>query len=239
MRFALVNGQRQEAQPKVSGECPHCGSPTIAKCGEERGWHWAHESVSTCDPWWETETEWHRAWKDKFPAEWQEIGHPDGNGGRHIADVKTDRGWVIEFQHSYLKPEERRSRDAFYKKLIWVVDGTRRKTDWAKFLKALEEGQPLPPNGVFRRVSSKKWILLREWAGSSAPILVDFGGDLLCWLYTGSTDGSAYIAPYPRAEFLESHRRGARESAGKFEKVVLEIPVIAKMIVDFESHRRV
>jgi hypothetical protein len=41
---------------------------------------------------------------------WQEIVHRSDSGEKHIADVKTDHGWVIEFQHSYLNPEERRSR---------------------------------------------------------------------------------------------------------------------------------
>ena len=46
-----------------------------------------------CDPWWENETEWHRAWKDQFPADWQEIVHHAEDGEKHIADVKTDR-WL-------------------------------------------------------------------------------------------------------------------------------------------------
>ena len=115
MKFALAHGQRQEAQPNLSGECPGCGRPMVARCGEVRVRHWAHKGRRHCDPWWENETEWHRGWKDRFPADWQEIVHPDGDGERHIADVKTGDGWVIEFQHSYIKPEERRSREAFTK----------------------------------------------------------------------------------------------------------------------------
>jgi hypothetical protein len=56
-------------------------------------------------------------------VEWREIPH-QGDGERHIADVKTGNGCVLEFQRSPLSVEERGSRDAFYKKLIWVVDGT-------------------------------------------------------------------------------------------------------------------
>jgi competence protein CoiA len=125
MKFALINRQRQEARPSLSGECPGCGRLMVARCGEVRVRHWARKQSSVCDPWWESETEWHRAWKDQFPADWQEIVQHAETGERHIADVKTHRGWVIEFQHSYLKPEERRSRDMFYPKLIWIVDGCR------------------------------------------------------------------------------------------------------------------
>src|SRR5882672_8360632 len=196
MKFALVSGQRQEAQPNLSGQCRGCGRPMVARCGEVRVWHWAHKGRLLCNPWCENETKWHRDWKDQFPDDWQEIVHTAGDGERHIADVKTDRGWAIEFQHSSLKPEERRSRDAFYPKLIWVVDGKRRTRDEAQFLNALNEGLPV---GAWRRIFSDRCVLLRGWAGSNAPIFLDFGGEVLWWLFARSTDGSTYVAPYPRA----------------------------------------
>src|SRR6516225_529401 len=123
-KFALVNGERQEAKPNLVGKCQVCDAQMVAKCGAERIWHWAHQGKLLCDPWWENESEWHRGWKDRFPVDWQEFRQRADNGETHIADVKTDRGWVIEFQRSYLKPEERHSRNTFYRKLIWVVDGT-------------------------------------------------------------------------------------------------------------------
>lgn len=162
MKSALVDGQRQAAQPDLSGECIGCGRPTVAKCGEVRVRHWAHKGQRRCDPWWENETEWHRAWKDQFPAAWQEIVHHAGDGGRHIADVKTGDGWVVEFQHSRIRPEERRSREAFYSRLIWVVDGPRRKRDRAQLINAWEEGVPLGGNSLVRRVFSDDCGLLRD-----------------------------------------------------------------------------
>jgi competence protein CoiA len=114
MKYALVNGQRQEAQPNLSGECPSCASPMVEKCGEIRTKHWAHLGKRVCDTWWENETGWHRAWKGRFRTDWQEVIHSTENGEKHIADVKIDQGWVLEFQHSHLDPEERRARDAFY-----------------------------------------------------------------------------------------------------------------------------
>jgi competence protein CoiA len=131
----------------------------VAKCGEVRVWHWAHKGRLLCDPWWENETKWHRDWKDEFPADWQEIVHAAGDGERHIADVKTDGGWVIEFQNSHIQPEERRSRETFYPKLIWVVNGTRRKRDAEQFLNAFNAGLRV---GAFRRAFSDGCVLLRE-----------------------------------------------------------------------------
>jgi competence CoiA-like predicted nuclease len=119
VKFALVDGERREAQPNLSGKCPTCDQPMIAKCGQLRVSHWAHRTTVLCDPWWENETEWHRNWKDQFPVDWQEFVCRAENGEKHVADVRTDRGWVIEFQHSHIKLEERRSRDTFYRKLVW------------------------------------------------------------------------------------------------------------------------
>jgi len=208
MKFALVNGQRQEAQPNLSGKCPICDHPTLAKCGEVKIWHWAHLGKRLCDRWWEPETEWHRAWKDRFPVDWQEVIHHHAETGeKHIADVKTDRGWVLEFQHSYLNPEERCSRETFYGKLIWVVDGTRRKRDPEKFFEAWREGSPVQNSAFVRRLRSDECALVREWADSQAHIFFDFGDEQVLWWVTyARPNGSAYVAQFPRADFIEMHR---------------------------------
>ena len=107
MRFALVNDVRCEASPGLIGYCPGCSQPVIAKCGTQKVWHWAHRGTRSCDPWWEPETPWHRAWKDQFPARWQEVIRHSEAGEKHIADVSTERGLVVEFQHSHLQMQER------------------------------------------------------------------------------------------------------------------------------------
>jgi hypothetical protein len=210
MKFALVNGQRQEAQPGLSGKCPNpnCDRPMVAKCGEVRIWHWAHQGRRCSDPWWENETPWHRAWKDRFPIDWQEVIHHHAETGeKHIADVKTDRGWVIEFQHSYLKPEERRSRETFYGKLIWVVDGTRRKKDAEKFFAAWHESSPVANSSFVRRLRADECALVREWTDSNAPILFDFGDVQGLWRVAPVRSArSAYVAPFPHADFVNIHR---------------------------------
>ena len=133
MRYALVDNQKTEAKKGLKGLCPGCMQPVIAKCGEHKMHHWAHVSVESCDSWWEPETEWHRFWKDKFPKEWQEIFLIDPRTGeKHVADVRTPQGLVIEFQHSHIDPEERISREKFYKNMVWVVDGTRLKNDYKR-----------------------------------------------------------------------------------------------------------
>jgi hypothetical protein len=234
MKFAVINGQRQEAQPNLSGKCPSCGHPMVAKCGEMRIWHWAHQGRRVCDPWWENETEWHRAWKGQFPVSWQEVVHTAENDMKHIADVKTERGWVIEFQHSYIKPEERRSRDVFYPKLVWVVDGTRRKRDGKQFFEALNNGALLVAKLPIVQVRSDECALLREWAGSQAPIFFDFGSEqVLLWLIAGRPHGPAYVGPVSRASFIEMHRDGVTQTARDFDELVKDF---SGLVADYESH---
>jgi competence protein CoiA len=124
MKFALVENKRLEAFPKGKGLCICCNNETIAKCGSKRIKHWAHKNLKHCDNWWENETEWHRQWKSYFPADWQEVVHFDTiTGEKHIADVKTDKGFVIELQNSPISFEEMQSRETFYKKMLWIING--------------------------------------------------------------------------------------------------------------------
>jgi len=221
MKFALANGQRQEAQTNLLGECPYCGRPMVARCGEVRVRHWAHKGRRLCDPWWENETEWHRAWKDQFPADRQEIVHHAEDGERHIADVKTHDGWVIEFQHSNIRPDERRSREAFYQSLIWVVDGMRRERDVAQFSRAWANGESPYPLSSKRRISSPDGALLRDWAGSRAHVFFDFGDERpLWWLFPESDDMRAYVQHISRAQFVRIHQEKCAHGPSEFDSLV-------------------
>lgn len=233
MKFALSNGRREEARPNASGNCPACGSPMLAKCGELRVRHWAHKGQRLCDPWWENETEWHRAWKDQFPADWQEIVQHAEGGERHVADVKTSEGWVMEFQHSHLKPGERRARETFYPKLIWVVDGTRRKRDRAQLIGAWNEGAGMVGNPLLRRVFSEDCGALREWAGGTATTFFDLGETERLWcLFARRANSSAYLMPTSRAQFIEWHRSPTAETARQWEMFVTLLP---ELIASYDS----
>jgi hypothetical protein len=47
----------------------------------------------------------------------------EATGEKHVADVKTSRGMVIELQHSAMPPEELQSREKFYGRMMWILDG--------------------------------------------------------------------------------------------------------------------
>ena len=231
MKYALVNGERKEAQPKLVGECSLCSSVMIAKCGDVYAHHWAHKSRRNCDAWWENETEWHRAWKDQFPLDWQEVVHRADDGEKHFADVKTEDGWVLEFQHSRIKSDERDSREAFYEKLIWVVDGKLRPTYQEQFQKALEYATaPIPKLPSLGRFRELKGRLLDQWANRPVHVLLDFGapGPLL-WLFPVQGLAGRWIMPMRREDFVEAlgpvAQRGDKDfgvAAGNYVELLKE-----------------
>ncbi len=196
MKFALVSGERTEPSPRSRALCIHCDSEMIAKCGRVKVWHWAHKSKENCDPWWENESEWHRAWKSQFPEEWQEVSHTDAvTGERHIADVKTDSGLVIEFQRSPIAHEELQSRENFYKNMIWIVDGDRGSLDKSYFDMGLAGPVDYEPL-VFVVSWWGQSRLLSNWSTATAPVYLDFGTELVWRLHSyDSSARSGYVIP--------------------------------------------
>ncbi|HAF43827.1 MAG TPA: hypothetical protein DCK83_02505 [Gallionellaceae bacterium] len=211
MKFALVNGEKVEATKGSKGFCPSCGSVLIAKCGVVKVNHRAHKGSLYCDSWWENESDWHRTWKDKFPKEWQEVVHADKESGeKHIADVKTQSGWTLEFQHSFLNPEERQSRNAFYPKLVWVVDGMRRKTDKKQFQKIVGESTRLPTDiPIIQAHFPDECRLLKEWQKSDALVFFDFQDakdaeqPMLWFLFPATPTEDVFLSPFSRVKFIE------------------------------------
>jgi len=216
MKFALIDGHLREAAPDLTGLCPWCGSPMRAKCGSVRIWHWAHEGTEPrhCDRWWENETEWHRNWKARFPDRWQECRCTDG-AVWHVADVRTAQGWVLELQHSRITAKERASREAFYPKLIWVVDAAAQHQLKGRFLKAYQRWTAVDPDSGIAQLPSEG-TLLRTWVLSRTHVFFDFGdGEQLWWLAPVSDRLWAYVRPVPLDSFVGTHRvtEGDDESA--------------------------
>ncbi len=175
MKYALIDGNRREPTPGSIGQCPGCNQEVIAKCGSLRLWHWAHKGRRSCDPWWEPETEWHRAWKNLFPQDWQEVPIRADDGELHIADVRTPDGLVLEFQHSAIKPEERLSRERFYGRMLWIVDGTRLKNDRPRADREILGWRNLTEM-EFKAAHYPQWMFPKRWLDATVPVLLDFDG---------------------------------------------------------------
>lgn len=219
MKFALIDGNKAEATKGAKGVCPCCGSELIAKCGEVKVNHWAHKKKRNCDPWWENETEWHRSWKNNFPNVWQEFTLTDEQSGeKHIADIRTSHSHVIEFQHSHINPQERTSRENFYKDLVWVVNGTRLKRDYPRFLKGMDDLCKTKKQGYYI-VSFPDECFPSAWLGSIVPVIFDFKGTetiqdvndkrnhLYC-LLPQVNDGKAILIVFSRESFIQSVIKG-------------------------------
>lgn len=179
MKFAIYEGLKVEAAPKSRAECPVCGAPLVSRCGRFVRWHWAHLPGAPCgDPWAEPETLWHRAWKDRFPAAWQEVAvFDDALTDCHIADVKTTSGLVIEFQRSTINLDEVEARERFHGRMIWVVDGTRNEFDRYNF----KNMRSSPSNGGivhFHWFGRSK--LFDRWH-TTKPVFIDFGPEHGFW----------------------------------------------------------
>ena len=122
MQYALNPDRiRVEATPEARGQahiCPCCSEPVITKCGQIVIWHWAHQKGTDCDPWWEPEGQWHRAWKNALGSpERQEVSI-----GNHRADVVGSDGVVIELQNSTVSPDIIQRREQHYGRMIWLFN---------------------------------------------------------------------------------------------------------------------
>jgi competence protein CoiA len=213
MKYELASGQRVEAYAEGRGMCPVCNGEVIAKCGTHRASHWAHRGDRDCDSWAERETDWHRAWKTKFPVECQEfIQHDEQSGEKHIADVRTPHGLVIEFQHSHLDPLDA-ARERFYGNMVWVVDGTRLQRDYPRFKRGMDDRRRTIMQGYFL-LSFPEECFPAMWLDSSVPVIFDFRGvddiqppdafrDVLWCLLPGRAKRSAVVVGMSREEFVK------------------------------------
>ncbi len=211
----------------------------IARCGELRVDHWAHKGRRHCDTWWENETDWHRAWKDEFPKEWQEVVHYADDGEKHIADVKTPQGWVLEFQHSAIKSEERIARTEFYPKLVWIVDGTRRKNDHKQFFNEIAILAHMETKPPIWGVDHDWSRLLDEWRGLPCPVFFDFGkldmftDALWCLLPIHDLPWSLLVR-FKKSEFLRLHQSDEKDKSQTFERFFHW----ARKVVIIQEHKR-
>ncbi|QTN38188.1 competence protein [Cryomorphaceae bacterium] len=222
MKYAIADGKRVEAIKGLKATCPVCSMEVVARCGKQRIWHWAHLVHRACDSSKENETAWHRMWKDLFPSEWQEVTFKENSEkGYSRADVATSKGLILEFQHSRIEEEERIAREEFYNNMIWVIDGTRLKRDYPKFLKAREEFINLGRPHVFR-VDFCSEAFPESWTQSKVPVIFDFLGQrdledhsdprkFLYCLFPGFIGRYFVVAEFSRNAFIKAVINGEWE----------------------------
>lgn len=193
MQYALNKNKEKIEETPSCGEnmCPCCMTEVQAKCGQIKIWHWAHKNLDDCDPWHESETIWHREWKNIFPKDCREIVI-----GNHRVDVFY-RGYYFEFQHSSISLKEMLEREEFYgTQLVWIID----KPDH-QFV----GGERLTKYGKPYVAFKWKWFS-GLWAHSKRKLYIDFnnGSMLDIWsLYENGKGAGRYIS---KEEFKIKHK---------------------------------
>jgi polyhydroxyalkanoate synthesis regulator phasin len=137
--FALDrNGNRIRPFKGENGICQVCKNDVKAFCGDIYVHHWKHVAEFNCDPWKEHESEWHRSWKNEFPKDWQEALIIKGEE-KHLADIQTTNGLVLELQNSSISNSTIIEREEFYKDIYWLLNGAKFKERLKYFEKVQEK----------------------------------------------------------------------------------------------------
>ena len=220
MLYALVNGVKSEATPNGKALCPFCDHKMIAKCGEFVSWHWAHERAANCDSWYQPETEWHRKWKAVFGKDNCEI-ILNKDGIKHIADIKTIHGCVIELQNSPINYEKLIEREDFYgPDMIWIINGIQFADNFKILpIHGLEYDTYTPEFDRFAKMhgftpnySSEKntgrfeWKRPKKvWSLAGANVYIDFGNEFLFKINKWSSDSKGIGDQISKKQFISNH----------------------------------
>jgi competence protein CoiA len=224
MLFANVNGEKTEATPKTKGICLLCEREVFSKCGEVNVWHWSHFKDESCDSWYEPETEWHKNWKLVFGKDYCEIVISK-ESVRHIADIQTKEGIVIELQNSPIQKPIIRRRESFYGgRMIWVINGRHFKHNFIIYPPILDSNELqgrrdllYTPDGI---VDSKTGELIsrpkkeraflwswprKSWIDVKRNVFIDFGDENLFWIIEGMGTSRGKGKQINKLKFLEKY----------------------------------
>lgn len=231
MQYALLNNERIPAtKSKEIAYCSCCNSEVRAYCGDIMVWHWKHVKKEECDSFYEPETKWHRDWKNKFSKENQEVVCFDEiTGEKHVADIKLNNGVVLEFQNSPISLREIKSRNDFYKKIIWVLNGDKFKKnfnylnysylpedvywyDW-KYANSFSKLNSLH-NGL------KFYERQSEHLRMTTHVFIDFGGDSVFKILSGDS-GYGTVKRFSKKDFIEKYKQHEYISQTQTENVTI------------------
>lgn len=191
MLYALVDDKRTTPQKDQDAVCPCCRKEVIARCGSLNIHHWAHTANSEC-PGAGPETDWHRFWKCRFPAENIEVEYR----GRYANAAHC--GKVYEFQCSPISVPDITAREHHFDgAVVWVIDGRNKKI-------MLEE-KTSKRSGYKYFAFAWLWPWRSFWV-ATCPVYIDLGERRLLYVAgfnDGRNSGWGDIIPY---EGLLSHR---------------------------------
>lgn len=200
MIWAIVDNRKTKPTPKLNGKCPVCLNKVISKCGEVNDWYWSHLKKDNCDSWFESETIWHKHWKMTFGKENTEIVISIDNK-KHIADIQTNKGVIIELQNSPISKFIIKEREEFYgEQMLWLINGVKFKNNLSpknywndkRFEELANDIEKQIKFIMGPRVEKGKndeffhWKYpIRSWIDVHRHIFIDFGDDTLFWVKEG------------------------------------------------------
>jgi len=218
MLFSIVNGKKTEASPNMRGICPLCNNEVLSKCGEINVWHWAHINDQNCDDWHEPETAWHKNWKLVFGKENCEVVISKNNK-RHIADIETNEGVIIELQNSPIKYQVIETREEFYgERMIWIINGSHfNKNFILPFARLMEDNDyyntHYPPAKNEKSINYYRKDLIdftwkrprKSWEAARRDVFIDLGKEKLFQIKEGIGQSNGTGSYYDKKEFIIKH----------------------------------
>jgi competence CoiA-like predicted nuclease len=130
MYIALENNHRVRPSKQLRrAVCQCCDSPVIAKTGDKKVWHWAHEFLGNCSQ--KSKGEWHYLWQDFFNEDEVEVTDP--KWPHNIADIcikdprLPDGYLVVELQESNISLNKIHQRNNAYKHILWITNNLNKK----------------------------------------------------------------------------------------------------------------
>jgi len=195
MRYAIKDNIKIEATKGIKDVvCECCNQPVKPCCGQININHFRHLSKKDCDNWYEPMTQWHLDWQNKFPENCREIVISK-KGVVHRADVLNNKGTVIEFQKSFIKPTEIKEREMFYDKMIWVFSGIEfRKNFNLKFSWTTD----FKTNN--KQIKAYNWTYPKKHIFScQKPVFIDFGTDYMYWINFLTNEKRLFRSSYSSA----------------------------------------
>ena len=184
------------------------GKPLIGRRGNKNVHHFSHRYSGDRDSWAHPiMTPWHYSYQTICRPERVEV-RIEKEGVLHIADIFTDKGLVVELQHSSIYDDDILEREQFYGDMIWLFDYSLRTTP---------QGKQIFRGRVIFTDKSDTYIKVRlsaEPKRTTKPTFYDVGTCILEFIGVDRRspyNKEAWFKRHTRKEFIDKYMSGIVE----------------------------
>ena len=157
--------------------CPCCKKRMMARVGNVRRPHWAHESGERCDEWWEEESDWRDGWLQVFSqspnADIENV--LEKNGERHFYDARFRDSLVAVFRRTRLPPEQFVKRESFFGNMFWFVEAN--QSEYKRLQRSFHNHTIKPICGnrrCYETDNDGSLPFYSRWRECHMPVIFDF-----------------------------------------------------------------